>query len=1146
MKKQITFLIFLSFITTRILASVTVPIASGASATDIQNAITAAKATSTDIILQFAKGGIWGSSTYGQDMTIAVPTGVTKLTLTCASGTGATPVLYLNTLTYADALMTDGITIDGLKVITTTANRYLIYSQSNTNFPGTVIVQNSWIEGYRAVFYLGANTNTVSGVTMTNNTFKTIGVSGIISTGAANNTLNNISITNNTFIDCNAVASAYFIDHRSNNPESTTLNFSNNTVYYSKGQLGNGFIRLTSSPTTTGHYTFNNNLFVAGVSGTTFKFGYGAYTYLTGTGNYASSKLGTAGSTSSVTFNSFTDNTPSVIFKNPYTFDFTINDQNFIAKTSAGNPALYAPTLTLPIYNVTSSIKTSVGDVNSAAGFVFPSSTKVSSGSDVTLTATPSYGYTFKEWDDANGNLLSTSNPYTISSVSADKSVVAVFTPNIITAWDFNPTSTSAQNRPGDYYYNSNNKGVMRLFETDLTTNIAWVNTSMQSYSTSEVAIKTAARRNTSKTDIQASKCRFFQAEVSTLGFKNIQIKSKIAYDNNSVFKGQKLQYSTDGTTYTDLTTISDISASPSHVFYWLDLNGSLPSTCDNKSTVYFRWVNANTTQVAASGSETVEDFYLTDVVVSGTFMSDVASSGDYIASTSGDVNTASNWIQWGGTSGTTVTAASAPTSTTNVWIPNGITMSNSSATTVKDLNVMGAYTANAGLTISGNLNLLSSTSGTGTILDNGNVSVTGTTNASQYLTNARNYYVSSPVNTSGLPASGFTLYNYNETTNNWDTPASFAKGVGYIALPGAAASTITFSGTLNTGNVNIDLTNSGSTGYKGFNLIGNPYPCHLAWTYDFVNANSSLIESSIWVRTNAGTANNSGQWSYITFNASSSEAVPLVANAGIIAPMQGFWVKAKQAGTLTLDGNLTKSHQTSNPLKAPSFTTSERKKLRLQVTNGVGTDETLIYFDGAATDGYDAYDSPKMSNNNNGIPEIYTIVDGQKTTMNGMNALPLNAALPLGFATGQAGSFKFKASQLVNFDTDVQVWLTDKITGHDQLLEEGAEYSFNSDVVSGSDRFSIVFRSPNASTNITDANAGNTKVYSNNFRQIIVSTVDSPDCGVEVYNVAGSRVYSQQISVQSSTLNRTFDAGVYLVKVGSDKNASVHRVVIK
>lgn len=187
-------------------ATTPIPVASGA---DLTSALTG---KSGDVTLQLAKGGTWGSSAYGLDISIVVPATVTKLTLTYNSGTsGATPIVYLNTLTYSGT-MTGGLVIDGLKVITTTANRYLVYSQSSTNFPASVTIQNCWIEGYRAVFYLGSNTNTVSSVTFTNNIFKTIGVSGIVSTGAANNTLTNISITNNTFIDCNAVASAYFID----------------------------------------------------------------------------------------------------------------------------------------------------------------------------------------------------------------------------------------------------------------------------------------------------------------------------------------------------------------------------------------------------------------------------------------------------------------------------------------------------------------------------------------------------------------------------------------------------------------------------------------------------------------------------------------------------------------------------------------------------------------------------------------------------------------------------------------------------------------------------------------------------------------------------------------------------------------------
>ena len=297
MKKAFTFLLIMLLITTKLLAgAVAVKEASGGTATQINADMSAAvSAGNTDITLQFARGGIWGMPT--SDITIAVPAGVTKLTLTYdPATTGATPVLNLATLTYADALMTGGITFDGVKVFTGVANRYLISSASNTNFPATVTIKNSWVEGHRGLFVLNTFTNTVNQLTLTNSVIKSIGTNGVVSTGtSAACTLVNVSITNNTFIDCNAVASSYFIDYRSPNAASTVFTFSNNTVYYSTGQLGNAFFRLYNvTALTSGNYNFNNNIFSAGVTGTTFKFGYGTYTGMAGSGNYFSSNLGTA------------------------------------------------------------------------------------------------------------------------------------------------------------------------------------------------------------------------------------------------------------------------------------------------------------------------------------------------------------------------------------------------------------------------------------------------------------------------------------------------------------------------------------------------------------------------------------------------------------------------------------------------------------------------------------------------------------------------------------------------------------------------------------------------------------------------------------------------------------------------------------
>jgi hypothetical protein len=1170
MKKLITLIFVALGMTMQLFAGATsVSVASGVSVANIQSYMsTAVTAGNTDITLKFAKGGIWGSSSYGSDMTIAIPAGVTKLTLTYdPATTGNMPLLYLASFTYTDALMTGGITIDGLKILTTTANRYLISSASNTNFPASVVIQNSWVEGHRAVFVLGSNTNTVSQVTMTNTTFKSIGVSGIISTGAAANTVSNISITNNTFIDCNAVASAYFIDHRSNNPESTTFNFSNNTVYYSKGQLGNGFMRLTSSPTTTGHYTFNNNLFVSGVSGTTFKFGYGTYTGFSGSGSYVSSKLGTTTGQNGVTFNAYTDNTPSTIFKNPFTFDFTINNQSFTAKTSTGNPALYAPTLTLPTFNVTSSIKTSVGDVNTLAGFVFPSSATISSGSGVTLTATPSYGYTFKEWDDASGNLLSTNNPYTLSSVSADKSVVAVFTPTLIVAWDFNPTSTTAKDRPGDYYYNANNKGVMRVYSTATTpADTSWVNSSIVAFTTSDASIKTCARRSTPKSFIAAGKCRYFQAEFSTQGYKSIQVKSKIAYDNNSVFKAQKIQYSTDGVNYTSFTSISDISASPSHIYYWLDLNGTLPSTCDNQSKVYLRWANAGTTQIGTSGSETIEDFYLTDVEISGTPYSINSASGDFIATTSGDVNTASNWIQWGGTTATTGVAASAPVSTTNLWIPAGITMTNSASATCNQLKIRGTYSAQADMNATGGIVIQSDSTGTGAILDNGNT-ITGTATVQQYVSGTSGtvprgwWYLSSPVSNGtasvfGLDAS-HRLWSWDEPTVAYQEITSggtaLNAGQGYVYSNTGGDATLSFTGTLNTGDITLNLTRTGTTeGYRGYNLIGNPYPSYLDWNA----ATKTNIRSTIWYRT----WTKGGQMAFDTYDGFTGTANGMRgAVSQYIPPMQGFWVKvdADPVDPATVSNASITFHNAdrlykdqilqTNRLRTKAENSTDPGLVRLRVSNGVNSDEAILVADPNASDAADKSDSPKMSNKNPEIPEIFTQVGNEDLVINHLNNFSAGKTLTLGFRPGKASDFSIVANEISNVGSDLKVVLVDNLTSATYDLTDGSAYTFSADATATATRFSVQFRAKGVVSNTSNEAADKVIIYENAQHQIAVNLNQLPVGGkLSVYNSVGQQLLDQKIFEKQISVAQHLAPGVYTVELTVNNQRIVKKIVMQ
>ncbi|MBV5342833.1 hypothetical protein JZU68_04190, partial [bacterium] len=116
---------------------------------------------------------------------------------------------------------------------------------------------------------------------------------------------------------------------------------------------------------------------------------------------------------------------------------------------------------------------------------------------------------------------------------------------------------------------------------------------------------------------------------------------------------------------------------------------------------------------------------------------------------------------------------------------------------------------------------------------------------------------------------------------------------------------------------------------------------------------------------------------------------------------MQAFWVKAKIAGqTLVLNSDLLKSHQASNPLKAPAAKKTDRQRVRLQVSNGTATDEALIYFDAAASTAFDDYDSQKYAESVSAT-QIYSKIGDEKLVINGMNAIVLDTPISVGFVPG-------------------------------------------------------------------------------------------------------------------------------------------------
>lgn len=487
-----------------------------------------------------------------------------------------------------------------------------------------------------------------------------------------------------------------------------------------------------------------------------------------------------------------------------------------------------------------------------------------------------------------------------------------------------------------------------------------------------------------------------------------------------------------------------------------------------------------------------------------------------------------------------------APTSSTSALINGNFTTGGFNCLDLI-VNPAKQVTITSESSVAGNLTLKSdATNGTATFIDNAALTVgADKTFVEQYLSNGRNWYISSPVSgaTSNVFAASETnpMYYYVETTPNaWssitNTTTNLDAKKGYIAnINGDRVITFTGGG-LNTGEQTIGSLTSGGATMTGFNLVGNPYPSYLSWN----GASRTNVGTTIWYRSKS-----TGAYLFQTYNQAGGGST----NGGtnLIPPMQAFWVKvtAGQTGSIVFDVNdRTHNDQSvaANRLKAPAEDT--RKWLRLEVSNGVNADETLIYADENAQNGFDTYDSNKLFSNSAAVPELYTVLGAEKLAINGFKDIVANQQLALGFKTSTANTFSIKATEVKNFEPGTTIILKDNTKPNEEFnLTAGDAYSFSSDIANNHIRFSLLFRAPGTISGVDTTEKLIAQVYVNAARQI---TIEAPEnSSYAIYNAVGQLMTSGTLT--GSILNSArFEAGVYVVNVSENGRNHTSRVIIQ
>ncbi|MFZ4583344.1 MAG: T9SS type A sorting domain-containing protein, partial [Paludibacter sp.] len=495
--------------------------------------------------------------------------------------------------------------------------------------------------------------------------------------------------------------------------------------------------------------------------------------------------------------------------------------------------------------------------------------------------------------------------------------------------------------------------------------------------------------------------------------------------------------------------------------------------------------------------------------------------------------------------------------------VASGETQTISQPTTLASLTVAagGKLTINSGIAASiGSLTLESDANGTATMLNSG--TFTGTVNAKQYLGSARNWYVSSPVSNATSPANNIDYYyEYVEAGNNnsfgsqpgssslyWKGLANETTmeiGKGYIAKSNAGT-TVQFSGTPNNGNITttFDLTRNDAMG-KGFNLVGNPYPSYIDWSL-VANANPNLSTTFYFRSKNT---NVTSTYTFVTYNGLLNTSVSSngTANTNItrfIPPTQAFWVRVNNGTSATkmYFNNDMRAHRDDNGnlLKAPKV--DNRTCLRLQLINGSEADETLICTEVNADNGFDKYDSPKMMNNSNVTPDLYTKAGAERLVINGLNAITDNMELPLGFSLNAAVSLKLKATEMSNFPIGTRIYLLDKTDNKQIDLTPETEYSFSTTTATtyNESRFSLLFKSLGETAGTTNTDRDMVSVFVNTQNEIVI--LANENSNYAIFNSVGQLIENGTLNTKRETRKAKFGAGVYIVKVNNQST----RVIIK
>jgi hypothetical protein len=425
---------------------------------------------------------------------------------------------------------------------------------------------------------------------------------------------------------------------------------------------------------------------------------------------------------------------------------------------------------------------------------------------------------------------------------------------------------------------------------------------------------------------------------------------------------------------------------------------------------------------------------------------------------------------------------------------------------------------------------------------------VSGVTAASLSTLNLARYIESLATESDNFP--GWVAYDgYQYSSGNTLTEHIFSNlelGVGYNYYS-TSSNVFTFEGVPYLGDLACNLSWSGDSDFRGYNLIGNPYVSCLNWETLIGLGGLTSVDNAIYF------TNNGAMAAYVG-------GVSVLGGTEFIPPMQGFFVKATSGNGRVYFDPAARTHRPDqtrykkksteeSPIKSDTISL-----VRLSLTVPTDKSELVVRFNKKATTGFDRKLDAYTFSRTMGDLNVWTATGGIDYAINALPFPDQSVELPVGVNMKIAGTFRLASDEIKKLDI-FNVFLKDLITGQVADLRKSEYLEFSSDAGMIVNRFVLVITKSTTDISQTDESGKGFSIYATPGREITIRQVDNRSDiikgRVEIYDLAGKKImqsdnleWSGSGDVKHIHVNKA-SSGIYMVIVETDLGRFVNKVVL-